>query len=166
MTDLSQECLKELLTYDPETGLFRWRVGRGPSAKAEQVAGCYDRAGYVTIMLDGKTHKAHRLAFLFMKGNLPPRNMDVDHINGAKDDNRWCNLRIATRSENATNRGPTKNNRLGVKGVYRLPSGNFRAAITVRGNRIKLGTFDTISAASAAYAEAANDAFGQFARSA
>ncbi len=163
---LTADRLRELLIYDPATGLFRWRVDRlgyrgNAYVKAGQAADHVEAAGYVVIRIDGKRYKAHRLAFLYMTGAFPPDF--VDHINGHRADNRWQNLRPATRSQNGGNRGLNTRNKTGVKGVY--PEGKrYRAMIQMNGKQSRLGTFDTIAEAQAAYLKAANDAFGDFAR--
>lgn len=114
---LTQERLKEYLTYHPNSGNFFWRNSQG-CCKAYSKAGVLDSAGYVRIKLERKSYAAHRLAFLYMEGSFPPE--DVDHISGVRDDNRWMNLRKATRSQNAANSGVRPTNVLGVKNVTRL----------------------------------------------
>lgn len=94
------EVVKVYWDYDPETGEFfnftRMKV------KNSNVG-----SRYLQIQIPYRGHKfnfyAQRLAVLFMTGKLPPENMDVDHINGLKKDNRWCNLRVVTRSDNMLN---------------------------------------------------------------
>lgn len=94
-----------------------------------------------------------------------PEGMEVDHINGDGLDNRRRNLRLASRSENARNRGATAANTSGFKGVdYFKPTEKYRAYITVHGKRSYLGYFDTAEEAHAAYAEAARALHGEFAR--
>lgn len=161
---LRADRLRELLNYDPATGLFRWRVTRcNGKVKAGTVAGAVNNNGYVTIGIDGKTRSAHRLAFLYMEGAMPPA--EVDHINGDRADNRWCNLRHATRSQNQANIGAHRTNKTGVKGVSLSRNGNrFTAAIQTEGKQYHLGTFDTIEEAAAAYERAANDLHSSFAR--
>lgn len=161
---LTQARLQELLTYDPQTGLFHWKVANGPRVKAGAVAGTRNHQGYRRIQLDGLIYAAHRLAFLYMEGAFPPDM--VDHINGVRDDNRWCNLRHATRSENNANAKLRRDSTTGAKGVYKRRSGRFSARVRYQGQEYALGTFDTIVEASAAYERAANDAFGEYARAA
>ena len=91
---ITQSELKELLNYDPATGVFTWLVSRG-RVKASSVAGHVHSRGYIVIMVDGRRHLAHRLAFVYMTGTFP--DDQVDHINEIKADNRWINLREATR---------------------------------------------------------------------
>jgi hypothetical protein len=89
----------------------------------------------------------------------------VDHINGDKLDNRRENLRLATASQNAANSGPHLDNRSGVKGVWlNRPTGKWRAAIRVRGKRIGLGTYSTLSEAAKAYNIAASVHQGAYAQ--
>lgn len=97
---LTQERLKELFEYRPETGEFIRRVSRG-RAKAGSVAGTSDKDGYIIIGIDRERYKAHRLAFLYMEGKIPE---EVDHKNRITWDNRWDNLRDTTSSENNKNR--------------------------------------------------------------
>lgn len=89
---LTQERLKELLTYEPATGVFRWRERRGNQgggcvAPGDEAGSVY-KNGYRMIGVGGRRYGAHRLAFLYMTGAFPPA--EVDHINGVPADNRWC----------------------------------------------------------------------------
>ena len=111
---LTQKRLKELLSYDPETGVFTWRVGR-PKAKAGSIAGGKNWKGYWLICVDGKRYRAHRLAWLYVYGSIPKHQ--IDHINQDKLDNRIANLREVTNAENHRNMGIPKNNKSGYRGV-------------------------------------------------
>ena len=91
---LTQARLKKLLSYNTDTGEFRWRVTRRGAARAGSVAGCVRHDGYVRIAIDGKRYLAHRLAWLYVHGELVP---ELDHANGVRSDNRLDNLRPATR---------------------------------------------------------------------
>jgi hypothetical protein len=116
---LTQERLKELLHYDPETGVFTW-LKLNPHAtkiKAGDIAGCIDKTkGYVRIKVDGGRYTAHRLAFLYMTGSWPADQ--VDHIDHIRSNNAWCNLREANPAENGKNRSLNSNNTSGVNGVF------------------------------------------------
>ena len=109
---LTQDRLKELLAYDPETGVFQWKRTKG-RMKAGQLAGATDTYGYHVIRVDGVLYKAHRLAWLHTHGNWPAKV--VDHINRRPGDNRLCNLREATQSENMHN--ANRKSESGVPGV-------------------------------------------------
>ncbi len=110
---LTQERLKELLNYNPETGIFVWAINR-TSIKAGIVAGSYSD-GYIRIGINSKGYLAHRLAWLYVEGYLPEN--DIDHINRDKTDNRFSNLRETTKTCNLRNRGIFKNNKTGITGV-------------------------------------------------
>src|SRR5690606_34614864 len=98
---LTQQRLKELLYYDPETGIFTRLVGRsGPRARAGDVAGSDNGKGYIRIYVDGRPYKAHRLAWFYMHGEWPE---EIDHRNGERADNRLSNLRPVTRQQNNLN---------------------------------------------------------------
>ena len=146
----SAETLRELITYEPDTGLFRWRISRG-RAGAGKIAGCADSAGYIRIYILGRKQAAHRLAWLYMTGEWPV--IDVDHKDTVKSNNRWSNLRLATRSQNSENqRGPKANNRSGYLGVhFHKRSQKYVASITVRGKRRQLGEYRTGEEAYAVY---------------
>lgn len=164
---LSEDRVLELLQYDPETGDFTWRVdrvsGQGKvQASAGEIAGSFDRLGYCCIGIDRRIYKAHRLAFVFMTGTFPQTRC-VDHVNGDPGDNRWCNLREATHSQNQGNMRRRSDNTSGYKGVTR-GSNNWRAQICVGSTRRYLGSFSTPEEAHEAYKKAAGAMFGDFAR--
>ena len=97
---MTPERLKELVSYDPESGVFtRLKITRG----AHVVCGNLRLDGYVSLYLDGKARSAHRMAWLYVYGSLP--ETALDHMNGVRHDNRICNLRPATRSQNLQNLG-------------------------------------------------------------
>lgn len=92
---LTVERLKELLDYDPESGVFTWRVDRNHNAKAGDIAGYVDKSiGYIRIRIDDVPHPAHRLAVIYHTGELIPPLHDVHHLNEAKTDNRIDNLEV------------------------------------------------------------------------
>lgn len=139
---ITQERLKELLHYDPNTGIFNWKIYRSHNAKAGDVAGCVHTCtagkSYIIISIDSKNYKAHRLAFLYVRGEFPNQ---VDHLNGDGADNRLCNLRPANSRINAKNHKLRHDNSSGLAGVYWVKNlGKWRAQITSK-PRIHLGYF-------------------------
>jgi HNH endonuclease/AP2 domain len=155
--------LHKLLSYNPESGVFTRRIGFGSSVKAGTVAGCPNSEGYLEIRIDGRLYKCARLAWLWMTGAWPVA--EIDHINLDPGDNRFCNLREASRSQNKWNEGKRLSNTSGIKGVswYRQNQ-KWRADIRINGEKKHLGFFATIDEAAAAYASAAAEHFGEFAR--
>ena len=111
---LTQEEVKNLLSYDENTGVFTWRKQKGP-VRAGSVAGYVNKKGYMVVGIDGKSHRAHRLAWLYCYGELP--SDDIDHINHDKLDNRISNLRVVTNSENHRNVKISSLNTSGYTGV-------------------------------------------------
>lgn len=138
---------------------FIWRDKRNAGHVLRGRAGAFtDR--YVKIRIDHVLYSAHRLAWLYVYGEWPLDQ--IDHINNDKTDNRICNLRLATQSENIVNRRAQSNNSSGRKGVTRSGK-RWSASIRSNGHRYHLGTFDTVDDAHAAYSEAACRLHGEFA---
>jgi hypothetical protein len=81
--------LRELLSYDPKTGMFTWRIRSARRVHIGDVAGGVNGRGYLTIRVDGRQYLAHRLAFLHMTGSWPKKE-HIDHINMDRADNRWA----------------------------------------------------------------------------
>ena len=158
---LTQTRLRVLLDYDPETGIFLWKTSEG-AKKAGTRAGALKGHGYRLIRVSGVFHYEHRLAFLWMNGELPPQQ--VDHVNGNRADNRWDNLRLATNAENAWNQPVSSRSRSGVKGVWRTAAEprRWQSQIQIHGHRICLGSFRTREKAAAAYQAAAKRLHGEY----
>lgn len=113
-TDLSVARLRELLHYNPETGVFTWRVKR-KGVRADKIAGCINSEGYRVICLDGKLYLGQRLAWYYIYGEWPV-NL-VDHSSRDRANNSKSNLSDVTPSENNLNTKLSSNNKTGVKGV-------------------------------------------------
>jgi len=144
--ELTQARLKDVLHYNPESGVFT-RISRtSTSVHIGDVAGCPDGKGYLLISINNRLYKAHRLAWLYIFGYLPPS--DIDHINGVADDNRLVNLRSVTHQENGKNQKFRVTNTSGFMGVYwRKALSKWVAQITVDGKCKHLGCFKSKDAA-------------------
>jgi hypothetical protein len=160
---LSLERLREVLTYNPETGVFMWRFRTSPMCKLDQPAGMIKMCGYRRITIDGRSYLASHLAWLHHYGEPPAAT--VDHRNRDRTDDRIENLRLATHSEQCRNR-ETAVGTTGLKGVSRFNKpdqhAKFRSTISVNGKRIFLGLFMTAEEAHAAYCRA-SEMHGEFA---
>jgi hypothetical protein len=150
--ELTQEYLKECLTYDPDTGIFVWKerplnhfaTSDSHGSWNSRLAGTrtihITPAGYPSVRIARIPYLLHRLAFLYMEGEMPAN--DTDHINGVRDDNRWVNLRPATKSENLRNTKMRFDNKSGVMGVFlHKRSGRWGASIR-DGKRKNLGFYE------------------------
>ena len=152
---LTADRVRELLHYDPTTGLFTWLVTRGRTAKVGGAAGNMNGvSGYVAIGVDGRYYRAHRLAWLYVNGEWPVS--ELDHINGGPSDNRLVNLSETTRSGNMQNqRRNRSDNAAGLIGVgWREKKKIWRARITLNGKQMHLGEFKSPQLAHEAYLEA------------
>jgi HNH endonuclease len=158
---LIAERLREVLSYDPETGIFTRVKQTSNRIRVGDIAGSLNNTGYLLIRVDGIKYSAHRLAFLFMLGRWP--DAEVDHINLIRSDNRWSNLREATHAENKRNSWVSRRNTSGFKGVNKRGN-RWYARIRADGDQIHLGYFATPKEAHAAYCRAAAKYHGKFAR--
>lgn len=152
---VTRERLLELLHYEPQTGVFTWRVDRTPTVKAGDVAGTSkNSSGHHVILIDWRPYRAHRLVWLYVHGRWP--NGPIDHINGVRNDNRLVNLRDVTAKINTENqRRARSDNQCGYMGVRWHRNGAWQARIGLGGGRQKhLGLFDTPEEAHAAYVAA------------
>lgn len=160
-SSLTHARLIELLEYDPETGVFKWRT-TGKGRRSDRVAGSQCEGWYRQITIDGISHMEHRLAWLYVHGYLP--DYEIDHRNTIKHDNRIDNLRPATFSENNQNAPLTKRNRSGVKCVHwNGHSKKWIGHIQANGKRHHIGGFDSIEEAAAAVDAARIRLHGEYA---
>lgn len=147
-TDLTAARLRELLSYDKTTGLFTRLVSR-PNSPVGSIAGTINNNGYVLICIGGVKYRAHRLAWLWVKGVWPEG--EIDHWNTKRADNRWRNLRDVPMLHNQQNRRRAlKRNRTGLLGVSERGDG-FAANIHFAGRDLYLGLYQTPEEAHAAY---------------
>jgi len=154
---LTQERLKELLSYDPDTGIFVWRV-RKANIRAGTIAGTYF-IGYISIGIDKKRFLAHRLAFLYMNGSFPEKGFVVDHYDGNGSNNKFSNLRIVTyqiNNQNKKSANKTKNRTSQFLGVaWHSRNKKWQAHITDKHGKIHyLGIFKEEEDARQAYIKA------------
>ena len=153
--------LREVWDYNPETGKFTWKIrfiggGRriNPGDEAGGICG-----GYVQLTYDGISYRAHRLAWYWQTGELPPKGYEIDHENRIRSDNRWTNLRLLPSGHNNLNKSIGSNNSTGVIGVYKQThSDTWFARIYVDKKRIHLGNYPTFEEAVQAR-KAAEDKF-------
>ncbi|MFA4904651.1 MAG: HNH endonuclease [Desulfobaccales bacterium] len=153
---IQAERLRELLEYNPNTGIFYWKEDRG-NGRVGKVAGCLNSEGYWKIKVDLINYLAHRLAWFYMVGIWPKDQ--IDHINGTKTDNSWANLREATPTINTENvHKARKDNACGLLGVSYKKSCSSKhpwmSSIQVSGKRKRLGLFSTPEDAHIAYLKA------------
>lgn len=156
---LTAERLRQILSYNCETGEFTWLVRCGQRKPGYSTAGTLNSMGYYRVGVDNRSYLSHRLAWLWMTGEWPAA--EVDHIDGNPKNNAWQNLRAATRAQNNMNVGMNCRNTAGVPGVsFNKASGKWVAYISKK----QLGKFDTKLAAYAARLSAERSVFGEFAR--
>jgi len=158
---LTQERLKEILHYDPQTGEWRWKQRLAWRIDVGERAGTINQLGYLIITIDGTLYAAHRLAFLYMTGEWPID--EVDHCDLNKANCVWSNLRQSIHQQNCSNVRKRLNNTSGFKGVSRSRN-QWAACIRKNGKTIHLGRFDKPEDAAAAYDKAAEQLFGEFHR--
>jgi len=151
---LTQEYLKECLTYNPNTGIFTWNIrplshfktkrswniwnSRYSNTKSGSVS---KKLGYLFIGINSKSYYAHRLAFLFQEGYLPENQ--VDHMDRVRSNNKWDNLREVSVSCNMQNCMLAKNNTSGITGVHWDKKLNkWESRIFINSKSKRLGLFD------------------------
>ena len=154
--------VQDCLHYEPETGVFTWRM-KTTRTKIGAVAGASSGGnGYVRITLAKTSYKAHRLAWFYVYGKWPEKHLD--HINHNRADNRLANLREVSVQENMRNMGKRKNSACQYKGVTPLTQDKTRFVAQIRydGKQRRLGIFSSQEEAHQAYCAAAREHFGDF----
>jgi len=155
--------VRDALSYDSATGKLKWRRALGFRGQIGTVAGRLNPDGYWRVGLFGKQYPAHVLAWVITHGVWPAKK--IDHKNNIRDDNRLCNLREATQSQNIANALTSSRNTSGYRGVsYIAAEGKWGAWIKVDGVGRRIGSFWTKEQAYAAYCEEAKLAWGEFAK--
>lgn len=141
--------LRQVLSYDAESGALTWRIGRKGLPAEKHVVRCKNKGGYVVVMVDRVLLRAHRVAWAIHHGRWP--DGEVDHINGDRADNALANLRDVPKRLNAQNLRKAKTtNKCGLLGVHER-DGVFLARVCVGGKTINLGRHKTAEAAHQAY---------------
>jgi len=151
--------LRQLLRYAPTTGRFRWHTPSAHQAKG-WFRGNKSVRQYRRLWIDDHHYLAHVIAWALKTGAWPKN--EIDHRDGDQSNNRWSNLRAATRQQNPKNRKKNKNNTTGISGVSQF-NGRFRATIGVDHKVISLGLYDTVESAANARKAAEKKWYGEWA---
>ena len=161
---ISPDELAKYIAYDPETGIFTFvhDCGYRNRIKAGDTMGSVSKRGYITLSIYGVQYRAHRVAWAMMTGSWS--KYEIDHKNGEKGDNRWCNLREATRSQNCQNARKYDSNTSGFKGVHRFDKTYWRATVSHDGKRHHIGLFRCPTAAYVARIAKVKELHGEFMR--
>lgn len=170
---LSVERLRVLFDYDPKTGVLRWRVREDASKcwntrYGGSIVNAPAKGGYIvaSVSTEGRraNYLAHRIAWALMTGEWPDPEIEVDHKNGRRKDNRWRNLRLATQHQNRMNNTLARS-KSGFKGVYVVPqTTKFLAMLRAQKRNVHLGYHHDARDAARAYDAAAIKHFGEFAK--
>lgn len=157
------QCLRDVLDYDPSTGVLRWKSGRREGMEAGCVTTTLQGSSYRLVNVGGKKYYAHRLIWAIATGEMPAAM--IDHVNGDGLDNRWGNLREATREQNSQNRRLDMRSTTGVTGVtFSKAKGTYKVHIQANGVREYLGSYSDREDAVRIATQARLDRHGQFAR--
>ena len=174
--------VRSYVDYDPDTGVLTWRarpkemfahLGNNAAYQCDawnskwagKRAGSDCGNGYTRTAINGKYVLAHRIAWAWMTGEWPSE--EIDHINCDPSDNRWCNLRAASRADNAHNMRKPAHNTTGHKGlVWNKQIGKWGARIYVNRKLIGLGHFASKEEAIEAYLAGQKKYHGEFSRAA
>jgi hypothetical protein len=161
--ELTHEKLLEMFDYNPETGaLLEKKTRRGAIPRDGRKAGWTNAVGYKCVSILRRSYLVHRLAWFYVHKHWPPQM--IDHVNGDRGDNRLCNLRLASQSQNMANTLARKDSSTGIKGIFPTRAGKWAAQIA-KDNKVHcLGTYETKEDAGDAYKKAAVNLHGEFAK--
>lgn len=155
--------LREFLTYNPETGNLTWVKAPNDKTPKGKIAGYKAQSGYIIVGYNKKEYRAHRLAWLLHTGEQPPKFLD--HADGVRHNNKWYNLREATKQENSRNRIKRVGCSSDYKGVsWCKKSQQWKSYITVAKKYIHLGNFASEEEAAKTYDKLATELFNSFAK--
>jgi len=156
MTELSADLARALLSYDEATGILRWKVHRGPRARAGGIAGSLTNKGYLSVMIGGRGYLCHRLAWLIANGSWPFHQ--IDHKDRDRSNNILSNLREATSLQNHHN--------VPANGFFldptRLGKKKYIVRLNVNHKSVYVGIFETADEARSAYLKAHASFHGEF----
>lgn len=157
------EYLRSLFAYEPDTGLLRWKVERGGKLPGDIAGAKREENGYLQVSIDNRLYRVHLVIWKMVNGTEPVAM--IDHWDTIKGNNRWGNLREATKSQNQANQGPLRTNASGVKGVYWYKAYQcWTSQFTKDGKAYFIGYFDNIEDAKVAYQAKYREVYGEFAR--
>jgi hypothetical protein len=141
--EISQVQLREVLDYNPDTGIFRWKIKSSKSLSIGETAGCTRADGYVTIQYNAIPYLAHRLAWVYTHGELPSTSI-IDHVDGNPSNNKLNNIRVCAPTQNQQNRRVNSNSISGFKGVSWVEERQkWKARTWLKRKYYFLGYFDT-----------------------
>lgn len=161
--DLTVEMVTKLLSYNSETGEFRWNERRGGKSMAGSLAGSLKPSGYLLINIYGNRYRAHHLAWFMTYGEFPAM---LDHVNGDRADNRISNLRIASASQNMMNRRVSDKCSSGIKNVVvDSRTGFYRVEVSIPEGKFESKTIKTLSEAEALAKKVRAALHGEFSKS-
>jgi hypothetical protein len=162
-TEITQAYLREVLNYCPDSGALTWRTKVGRKTVVGQPAGTVDcTTGYIRVGLAEGKHQAHRLVWMYMTGEWPTHC--IDHKNLDRSDNRWDNMRPATKAQNMYNTPVPSHNTSGIKGVgWSKSKGKWRATISINNKAKHIGYFSDSAAAETALQAYRQSLHGEFA---
>lgn len=149
--------LDTLFSYDPNTGLLRWKTSSAYRIKPGDIAGSMNGQGYLLVQINGKKRPVHRIAWEIFHGEIS-EELKIDHVNGIRHDNRIINLRQVTDAENNKNARLRKDNSSGRTGVsWHKKHNKWLANIRVNGTLRFLEYFSDLDEAIKARSQAETD---------
>ena len=150
-----------MISYSEIRSYFDYDPNSGELSRKGKVCGWLQQNGYIYVSIHGVEYRANRVIWFWMTGQWPTN--DVDHENNKRSDNRWVNLRDATRSQNLINQGTKFNNKSGYKGVTSRGNSHI-VRLRINGIPVCFGSYPTALEAAKSYDQEAIKHHGQFAK--
>ena len=158
-----REIVADFISYDLQSGLATWIKSPARNIKIDSPVGTVYR-GYLVARFQGKSYPLHRLCWL-LATNQDPGDLMIDHVDGNKLNNAFSNLRLCSNSQNGMNRGATKVNKLGIKGVcWDAKACKYKAHIQIDGKKKHIGYYTDLESAVNARQLFESEIFGPFAK--